>query len=101
MSGASTTPSRSAAIYRKAAKLLEDERECFACCAISVAVHGKTYALQECAGARALFVSKFRPHTYDGNGPFFGYYTDDPVQANDARILALCFMAAMVEAGDA
>jgi hypothetical protein len=107
-----TTKVKKAAIYRQAARLLEQKachspdrynrngtvRVKFTCCAIAEAegIFPKwNYGEKE---------SKLVEHYTDtfgleGGGNWFGSDWDDRVQ--DHRILALCFMAAMVEAGDA
>ena len=84
-----------AAIYRAAAKLLEDGESRWACFAIKRASKRRL----GCKAFRAVFGpsrdnSVHRLEGWWGNS----YFKPD---AEGPRILALCFMAAMVEAGDA
>ena len=79
-----------AAIYREAAKRLEDGRGIFGCCAAIQHSGGEGYLP---GGAHGKKMYGVYPEGMRGG---WGPYGD-----NGARILALCFMAAMVEAGDA
>lgn len=93
-----------AAIYRKAAKMMEEEvAYCdgrpvrFACYALELAEFGHAIPSHStyCHPMKAVFA----PESMDGA---WLYDASCSQEANtDLRILALCFMAAMVEAGDA
>jgi hypothetical protein len=87
---------RDAALYRKAAKRIETGENSWSCCAIEEALpmSKRTYGAwhpatekyrQMFAEAGSLSISQF-DETGDGEG---------------VRIVALCLMAAMAEAGDA
>lgn len=84
-----------AAIYRDAAKLVEDGGENFACIAIDVTA--RSFGRSK---YRTEFELLFSPDPGEGdsfpsaNG-WFGYSLDP--DARGARILALCFMAAITE----
>lgn len=85
-----------AAIYRKAAKMIEDKQACSSCIALDFAGAGEE--------SRRKYSAVFRPEKPDDPAGIF-WWRDCGCHGTrryrDPRILALCFMAAMVEAGDA
>ena len=87
------------AIYREAARLIErgesDERNIGvrACFAIDQAAERRKSAARSAYVKHVLGGCSASAWLYEG-------YEDSP-EANDERIVALCFMAALVEAGDA
>ncbi len=85
----SLLPHGDAEIYRNAAKLLEDERTHCGCCKAISDAGGEGYLP---SGAHALHMDFYYPEGMRGEWGDYGY--------NKARILALCFLAAMAEAGD-
>lgn len=95
--------SKAGEIYKFAARNVELQKESFACIAVGTAAtcFGRLYDGEE----RQIFEELFSPESTDerdlrplANG-WYGPWHDD--EARNARVLALCFMAAMVEAGDA
>ena len=93
-----STPSRSkAAIYRKAAWLIEQGRQDRSCCAIVTAQGLQEYEYSDERNAYTDLMLHGREVTHV---IFAGIGSDSP-EATDIRILLLCLMAAIVEAGDA
>lgn len=98
----STEGRNRAELYRKAAKLMEDgDRNARgSCCwAIGLTKNPRIISFDGSMDDDCLAMKRiFRPR----GGIFWmgatNYYDEE---AHDRRILALCFMAAMVEAGDA
>ena len=96
-----TGRAKRAEIYRKAAKLIEDEvyhtgRESevrFSCCAVAEAEG--IFSVWNSGRIRSRLADTYR-ELFPGN---FGDEYNEENQNH--RILALCLMAAMVEAGDA
>lgn len=81
-----------ASIYRRAARLVEDEIADYACEAIGQVLCLISFAYIEDHPALQMFTP---PRLSTGGGFWHGR------TGRDARVLALCFMAAMVETGDA
>lgn len=96
-----TTPSReskTAQLFRDAAKLKEAELE------EDKYSHGSCWHLSAAAGWGAdrtmlldRFQALFAPEGYSCGSFWWGWTEDE----DNARVVALCFMAAIVEAGDA
>lgn len=96
-----------AEVYRKAAKMLED-RQCvswFSCHAILQAMHGGSWPLREGVTFDpsdypevAAYGELMRPHADVSASRWFDGWDIEEHQSQ--RILMLCFMAEMVEAGD-
>lgn len=101
------TNKQRAELYRKAAELVENppQYSCqWACNAIEHAVYGRLYRDTEgrvvYGDDAILFHRFFEPDDFvDDLQGFFGDARD--AGAKEDRLTALCFMAAMVEAGDA
>ena len=93
--------STDADVYRNAAKLVEDGVTPFSCNAINYAVGDFSYTHPAVVSYKAAMA----PEGFSAVrvADFEGSYPDNvpPPDAENHRILALCFMAAMVEAGDA
>ena len=84
--GASTD----AAVYREAARQIEEGIQIWTCNAL------------ECLGASPIpYAALFKPEDEHFDGSWGTRWSDSYEERQDCRILALCFMAAMVEAGDA
>lgn len=85
-----------AKVYREAARLIEaGSANCGCCFAISLA-GGRGYLPE---GEHAKMMLKTFPEGMRGGWGHYRAHGGD--QDQSPRILALCFMAAMVEAGDA
>jgi hypothetical protein len=98
---------RRAAIYRKAARGVEQNvgsgaiygYACNAIEAVQGKVSGEIFApWREDSDASKSFKAVFSPG-HENRFGFFGEMNSDG--SRDCRVVALCFMAAMVEAGDA
>jgi hypothetical protein len=96
--GLSTDRSKKrASIYREAAKLIESGAE-YACCYALEKAGGK----RECDRMHAVF-AECQGRVYLG-GHWMADLGENPYDRelmSPRRVVALCFMAAMVEAGDA
>lgn len=90
-----------APLYRKAARLLEKHPGKWAACGAIRVVIGEARVRVEAPNEPEVraFSAFFAPDPKFPNGFWFG--DCEAGKANDERIMALCFMAAMVEAGDA
>jgi hypothetical protein len=86
-----STPKSLAAVYRKAAKLVEDMECSYACEAIGEVMDCIGFAHEQDHPALRLL----KPQRLSTCG---GYWHSD--NGRDARVLGLCLMAAIVEAGD-
>lgn len=92
--GSNTPRQRSAALYHEAARrIAEDEPTKEHSCTCSCCMVGEVGGLQR----RVDYAEMFRPEGHPPDGSW-GVLWDD---IDACRVLALCFMAAMVEAGDA
>lgn len=102
-----STPRSSARIYREAARLLErrgasiwnKDQITYACEAIDTVQGVNSHATCEaCQAMRAVFADDLERQVW-----LAGISSDDGDEEKDieGRVLALCFMAAMVETGDA
>jgi hypothetical protein len=94
----STETAKRAAIYREAARLIENDKMDYSCCAIAEAQGifdewNRSKAESALVDGYADVMGSFKEA-----GGFCCGWTDD---GRDERVVALCFMAAMVEAGDA
>ena len=90
------THSTDAAVCRDAAKAVEDMKAGFCCCALGLPGDK----------IRDDFAAIFSPEPSDeqeqDNLSVYGWYGRPNTEENrNARVVALCMMAAMVEAGDA
>jgi hypothetical protein len=90
---------RRAAVYRLAAKMIEGEEHHFAC----PAIHGCSPAYPQPAEGLHLIRDYLDMLGKRSGGHYakglWGFALDH--KARDRRVLSLCFMAAMVESGDA
>jgi hypothetical protein len=88
---------RRAALYRSAARLIESGEEKYSCCAVGNVYSGyRASALMPSAEFESLPpVVAYAKAMLEGDALFTQFHDQDE------RALALCFMAAMVEAGDA
>lgn len=105
MNGKSRTPkSVEARIYRTAAQRLAKMKQTTPACMAIADVAGCGDDL-DCLEVRA-FTKTFKPRGECGNSAWSWRWVDDldcdyRKTLDNCRVLALCFMAAMVEAGDA
>lgn len=100
-----------AEIYSTAAKYLEDGKVCDsikgACSAIGESMYPTlmrldAYSKAEAQGVLKPFEDLFKPDEPYASRSYWGNeWAETDAERNDCRILALCFMASMVEAGDA
>src|SRR5690349_16044648 len=106
------TTKTAAAIYRRAARLIVNSKNplLVSCWAIDVAASGGNQRDAEADRPPPHIVtpSSYRTHYDDLFRPgtpcairWGDYWGDTPEESNRCRALGLCFMAAMVEAGDA
>lgn len=93
--------STDAAVYRKAAKLIEDCREELSCRAIANAAYGSHWTKSQWNRVVHPYSDTFAAtEDYARDGNWLDHVLNCSEQ-QDWRVLALCFMAVMVEAGDA
>ena len=93
---APSTDRRAAKVYRDAAVYIEKNGH-VGCYALQQVTDGLTYG-----GSPKLFAPYerfFKPRIQPFDGGWYGNLPED--EASNCRVLALCFLAAMVEAGDA
>ena len=94
-----TANKEDAAIYRAAAELVADPRQNWASCyAVNFAARGMRGEFDAPHPASERYSKLFSPRKVNDPDVAWGAEWDD---IHGCRVLALCFMAAMVEAGDA
>ena len=104
--GASSTDRKAlAAIYREAARRMEADEYCkrghvygYACNAIADIDGVKPGHLRRVTANEIAFKTVFNPGRPETRHGFFGVM--EKMANRNRRVLALCFMAALVEAGD-
>ena len=96
MSRSTEEAKKRAAIYRKAARRIERAAHGMFSCSTLNTITGDGEAARR-------YAELFRPEDYNGEcwGHAWANGWDQWRERNACRIVALCFMAAMVEAGDA
>lgn len=85
-----------AKVYLKAAEYLAQGKSAFSCCAVDLAARHSPISQKwskACDKYRRVF-------SQDNTDYFYSHMWDEGYEFSQ-RLLALCFMAAMVEAGDA
>ena len=103
MTNRCTDRAKRAAVYREAAYRVEFGFHSFSCWAIEdvlvVPLHGEETKEKDKHPLVRSYEKTFRPEACGWTHNWGVYWNGD--ERRDCRILALCFMAAMVEAGDA
>ena len=93
MNSRCTDRAKDVMVYQAAARVMERGEMRFACFALEAIVYPDHHYCQRMKGV-------FAPDS-ERSAWLADRDTDDPEHRRNVRILALCFMAAMVEAGDA
>ena len=103
----STDTANDAGQYLRAAKIMDSPKHAFGCCnAIAKAVNGLGPEGEDGAGDCGILTEEYdvleqRFSKVFKEGEASLYFWERPPSDRAERVLALCFMAAMVEAGDA